>query len=241
MDWMKRFMFVADDFGLSEEANEGLLYAHRAGALTLASLVVTGPASNEAVEIARACPDLTVGLHLSVDHLVGVDRGVWSGERHEGLTQQIDDPLLRNRVRNECEGQVRTFLSLGFAPSFLNSHYHVHTIPSLFPLFVEIAHSHGFRFVRFSKNTPLLCHPDIPITGQDLSRMAIMLGKAGISHADWFRPTFCYLLPPTLSEGVTEIFFHPALGDCEVGYLDLARLIIWGDILRARGCQEVSP
>jgi hypothetical protein len=238
---MRRFMFVADDLGLSDEANEGVRFAWRAGVLSLASLMVSGPASGAAVRIARECPGLTVGLHLVVDQLFGVDQEVWSGKRHEGLTEQIDDPALRDKIRAECRRQAEEFLSLGFGPTFLNTHYHVHTIPSVFGLFVDVAREYGFRFMRFSANTPLLCHPDIPIVKGDLSRMALVLKEAGIGHADWFRPTFCYLLPPPLCEGVTEIFFHPAVGDGEVGYLDLARLMIWGDILRDGGCREVLP
>jgi predicted glycoside hydrolase/deacetylase ChbG (UPF0249 family) len=238
---MRRFMFVADDFGLSDEANEGLCYAYRAGVLKFASLMVDAPASGAAVRIARECPDLTVGLHLVVDHLLDIEPAVWSGKRHEGLTELIDDPALRDTIGAECGRQAREFLSLGFGATFLNSHFHVHTIPSVFGLFVDVAKEYGFRFMRFSANTKLLSHPDIPITKGDLSRMAQVLKEAGIGHADWFRPTFCYLLPPPLCEGVTEIFFHPAVGDGEVGYLDLARLMIWGDILRDGGCREVLP
>ncbi len=238
---MKHFIFVADDFGLSKEINEGIRYTHRAGAVALASLMVREDASSQAVKIARECPGLVVGLHLRVDQLLDVDPGFWAGERHEGFCEKIDDARLRDAIRAECEAQVREFLSLGFAPTFLNSHYHVHTVPSLFPIFVDVARAHGFRFMRLSVHTPLLLHPDIPITQHVLSGMSLTLTGAGIAHTDWFEPTFFYLLPPKLSDGVTELMFHPAVGDSEAGYLDLARLLVWGDMLRADGCSEVFP
>ena len=63
---MKRVIFSADDFGLTEQVNEAVELAHREGALTSASLMVAGPAAADAVRRARALPSLRVGLHLVV-------------------------------------------------------------------------------------------------------------------------------------------------------------------------------
>jgi predicted glycoside hydrolase/deacetylase ChbG (UPF0249 family) len=238
---MKRFMFVADDFGMSAEVNRAVELACRAGAIRLVSLMVTGNAAEQAVAIARGCPGMTVGLHLVVDGLIGVDPVVWTGARCEGLSELVAQPSLRDSMAHECERQIETYFSLGFAPTFLNSHFHVHTIPSLFDLFVELARAHGFTFLRFSPHDPLLAHPDLPISGGDLASMALRLADQGIKHADWYKPTFCYLYPPELSTGLTEIAFHPAWGDSEIGYLDLVRLLSWGSILRSSGSAEFFP
>jgi hypothetical protein len=69
--------------------------------------------------------------------------------------------------------------------------------------------------------------------------MAVRLEGRGIRHSDWYRPTFCYFYPPDLREGLTEIAFHPAWGDSEIGYLDLVRLLSWGNILESRGDTHV--
>ncbi len=63
---MKRVIFSADDFGLSEAVNEAVERAHRDGILDAASLMVAGPAAADAVRRAQAMPRLRVGLHLVV-------------------------------------------------------------------------------------------------------------------------------------------------------------------------------
>ena len=60
----RRLIVSADDFGMSTGINAGILRAHREGILTSASLMVNGSACAEAVELARAHPTLSVGLHL---------------------------------------------------------------------------------------------------------------------------------------------------------------------------------
>ena len=60
----KRLIVSGDDFGLSPGTNFGIIKAHRDGILTNASLMVNGSAFAEAVELARATPGLSVGLHL---------------------------------------------------------------------------------------------------------------------------------------------------------------------------------
>lgn len=62
----KTLIVNGDDFGLSIEVNEGIERAHREGVLTSASLMVNGPAFEDAVARARRLPRLGVGLHLAL-------------------------------------------------------------------------------------------------------------------------------------------------------------------------------
>src|SRR5262249_8725535 len=63
---MKRVIFSADDFGITESVNDAIERAHRDGILHQASLMVAGAAAEDAVRRARALPSLRVGLHLVV-------------------------------------------------------------------------------------------------------------------------------------------------------------------------------
>src|SRR5438067_12769786 len=60
----RRLIVNADDFGMSEAVNEAIIRAHRQGVLTSASLMVTGEAAAQAVQLAKENPGLAVGLHL---------------------------------------------------------------------------------------------------------------------------------------------------------------------------------
>src|SRR5580700_9296108 len=61
---MKELILNADDFGLTQGINCGIIRAHRDGILTSATLMATAPAFDHAVEQARANPTLGVGCHL---------------------------------------------------------------------------------------------------------------------------------------------------------------------------------
>jgi predicted glycoside hydrolase/deacetylase ChbG (UPF0249 family) len=61
---VKSLIITADDFGAAREVNDAVEQAHRHGALTAASLMVSGPAAADAVARAKQMPSLRVGLHL---------------------------------------------------------------------------------------------------------------------------------------------------------------------------------
>src|SRR3984885_1244675 len=61
---MRSLIITADDFGAAREVNDAVEQAHRHGALTAASLMVSAPAASDAVARAQQMPSLRVGLHL---------------------------------------------------------------------------------------------------------------------------------------------------------------------------------
>src|SRR5207245_7473746 len=65
-------IITADDFGLSREINAAVISTFRDGVLTAASLMVAGPAHDEAARLAKQHPGLDVGLHLVVCRGTGV-------------------------------------------------------------------------------------------------------------------------------------------------------------------------
>jgi len=57
---------TADDLGLSPGVTRGIFEAHRRGVVRSTSLLVTFASSAEAAALARAEPDLEVGLHIDL-------------------------------------------------------------------------------------------------------------------------------------------------------------------------------
>lgn len=125
-----RYLIVnADDFGATRGINRGIIEAHRRGIVTSTSLMVTAPWSEEAAALARAAPDLDIGLH--------VDLGSHAG----GLGIDID--LDAERWGTELERQLRQFEELvGCPPTHLDSHHNVHRDPRLLPCFLDVALRH---------------------------------------------------------------------------------------------------
>ena len=138
----------ADDFGLAPAINEGVLLAHRRGCLTSASLSVAGPAAAEAARVAGECPDLGVGLHLTliderpvlppeaIPSLAGRNgrlppdalgfAGRWFGGR-----------IRRRDLRQEVRAQIARLLELGIRPTHLDSHQHLHVLPGVLEIVMQ--------------------------------------------------------------------------------------------------------
>src|SRR5579859_3260075 len=116
----RKLVVNADDFGLSSGVNRGIIEAAERGILTSASLMVRQPAAAEAAQLARAHPQISIGLHL--------DLGEWvlQGGEWQPLYSVVDtqDTVA---VRKEVSHQLAEFQRLlGKTPTHLDSHQHVH-------------------------------------------------------------------------------------------------------------------
>ena len=238
---MRRVIVTADDFGRSPEINQAIIEAHQKGILTCASLMVSEAAADEAVALAKANPTLKVGLHLVlVDGFAVLDRDaipdlVDSNRRFAVSPASVGARIFFSRstaqqAANECEAQVKKFLSTGLPMDHLNSHHHFHIHPTVSKIVVALAKNHDIPAVRL----PL--QGLRTVTGKTAAMAAIMfpwvftlklrLQKAGIAHnreilglyetgamtkENWLR------LIPALKPGVTEIFCHPSVGNTAGG------------------------
>ncbi len=62
----QRLIINADDFGLCESVNKGIVEAHTKGVLTSTTIMANMPAAEQAVELAKNLPTLGVGVHLNL-------------------------------------------------------------------------------------------------------------------------------------------------------------------------------
>jgi predicted glycoside hydrolase/deacetylase ChbG (UPF0249 family) len=124
-----KFVIVnADDFGYGHGVNRGIAFAHDNGVVTATTLVVNGPAVDEAIALARQRPRLSVGLHVN-----------FTDEAQRRF--DFDDLKL---AREELFRQFDRFRELmGKPPAHLDSHQHVHRDARRRPIFQELAKAHG--------------------------------------------------------------------------------------------------
>jgi hopanoid biosynthesis associated protein HpnK len=148
----------ADDFGISRGVNRGIVDAHRDGLVTSASLMPNLPSAEDALTRASICPDLGLGLHLTltagrplcrpaeVPTLVDPDgRFLLLGAL---LARLSTGKVRRDDLRRELTAQIEWALRRGMRPSHLDSHHHVHTHPVVAPIVVGLAREHGIGWVR---------------------------------------------------------------------------------------------
>ena len=154
-----RLIVHADDFGLSEAVNRGVVAAHRDGILTSASLMVTGDAFEHAAVLARENPSLDVGVHLTLtEHQPLMDAAavpslVGEGGRFLPHAIAFGRRYLKGRielteVRAELDAQIRRAAAAGLPISHLDGHQHVHMLPGVAHVVAELAERHGIRAVR---------------------------------------------------------------------------------------------
>lgn len=159
----RRLIVNADDFGQSHSINQAVIRAHREGILTTASLMVNGPAAEEAVTLARQHPTLGVGLHLTlicgtsslppgaVPGLVD-SQGRFSNQPVAAGFRYFTRPRLRNDLRRELAAQFERFHATGLPLDHVNGHLHFHLHPTVFQLLMEQAGEWRIRHLRLTRD-----------------------------------------------------------------------------------------
>jgi len=152
-----RLIVNADDFGISERVNDGIVLAHRAGIVTATSLMAVGRAFKPAVSWCRAIPSLDVGVHLTLvaERPLLTDKSSLAGPggRFPGSTRALFLKFLNGEirladVRAEWRAQIERVLDHGIAVTHLDSHQHVHMLPGLADLCLQLASRYHVPFVR---------------------------------------------------------------------------------------------
>jgi predicted glycoside hydrolase/deacetylase ChbG (UPF0249 family) len=192
---MRVLIVNADDFGRSRGINSGVIKAHEEGIVTSAGLMVCWPDAEEAAAYARQNRKLSVGLH--------VDLGEWINEDGTWVTVYkrvaVDDPAA---VEREIRSQLERFRALiGADPTHLDSHQHVHT--------------HGGPV----DATLRAVATELRIPVRDIGDTVLYNGSfygqnlRGDSFPEAITTEALISLIRELSDGITELSCHPAIGD----------------------------
>jgi hopanoid biosynthesis associated protein HpnK len=236
---MKRVIFSADDFGLTESVNEAVELAHREGALTSASLIVGAPAAADAVRRARALPDLRVGLHLvviegpavlpasQIPDLVDTGGEFPSDQLRLGINYFFR-PHVRRQLAAEIRAQFAAFAATGLTLDHANAHKHMHLHPTVGRLLIDIGWEFGLRSIRVPAEPPAVlaaCGTRVGLGDRALYQWTRLLrGQAraaglatndrcfGLAWSGHMTTDRVRRLLAVLPDGVSEIYFHPATG-----------------------------
>jgi hopanoid biosynthesis associated protein HpnK len=249
---MKQLIINADDFGLHENINLGIIEGHTKGCVTSTSIMAGAPAFEQAAALAADHPQLGVGIHLT---LVG-GRPVTNPEYVKSL---VDDegmfcdsyPLFLKRiclgdihlddVQRELSAQVKKALSAGIQITHLDSHQHMHIVPGILAVVLNIAKECKIRAMRIPAE-PLLFRGGFKAgTGRIIGRSGLSIlsslarvkaRKNGLVVPDSFYGMLAggsmderllLNIIGSLPDGVAEVMIHPGLGDAV-----LSNTFTWG-------------
>ncbi len=153
-----RAVVVADDFGRSLSVNRAIAEAHERGIVTAASIMAGGDAFEQAVQIAKSHPRLSVGLHVTLcdgrsvlpcAEIPDLVDSSGSFEKKPSLAWiKYGAAALLCQLEREIEAQFDRLEESGIHPSHVDSHHHLHMRPAVFGILCRLASRRGVRWIR---------------------------------------------------------------------------------------------
>jgi hopanoid biosynthesis associated protein HpnK len=237
---MRGLIVTADDFGAAPEVNEAVEIAHHQGLLTTASLMVAGAAAADAVDRARRSPSLRVGLHLvlvegrpwspsaEVPDLVDA-QGRFRTDMVRMAVDIFRRPSVRRQVAAEIAAQFAAFQATGLTLDHVTTHKHFHLHPTIAGLMIDIGGRFGLQAARSpvepsdvlklaepqNRPAPFLAAGWARLSQRQLRAAGLLtpdqvfgLRWSGAMTTERFRGLLAHL-----PAGLSEIYFHPAIGD----------------------------
>ena len=185
---MRQLIVNADDFGLTSGVNRAIVEAHRDGVVSSATLMANSAAFDQAVEVARARPQLSVGCHVvlvdgtpvslpeTVDTLLAI-RSAEPGNFYSSLSAFAARATLggfdREQLVAEITAQIRKIQATGLEVTHLDSHKHAHIFPEILRAMLRAAKICGVRAIR----SPFV--PMKAIMAQNFAGKRVLLKRYG--------------------------------------------------------------
>jgi hopanoid biosynthesis associated protein HpnK len=235
--FVKQLIVNADDFGLHELINEGIIEGHNNGCITSTSIMAGGNAFEHAVTSIRQYPQLGVGVHLTLIGAKPVARanicslltreGIFFSSYREFVQKYLLGLISKEHIEYELRCQMRKVAGRGIVISHVDSHQHLHCLPGMVSIVSKIAKEFGVRKVRISAE-PLSYLGSKPLNITRLAEKTILsacaiFAKHGYNKLGLYSPHNFYgmLAGGSMSEaelyhiicnvpdGVSEIMVHP--------------------------------
>jgi predicted glycoside hydrolase/deacetylase ChbG (UPF0249 family) len=155
-----RLILNADDFGLTCGINRAIGELHAAGVLSSATLMASGAAFDDAIEVARAHSTLGVGCHIvlvdgapasppeTIRSLIGDDGKNFRPSLGEFMRALLLGRIDAAEVAREAAAQVERLQRAGIAVTHLDTHKHVHVFPAIARPLLQVAERCGVGAMR---------------------------------------------------------------------------------------------
>lgn len=157
----------ADDYGRTPSINMAISECFKQGIIDRASLMVTMPYIDEAIELAIKHNFINkIGLHINIDDGYPLTNEIKQcpifcnkkGEFNSVFKSKfiykffIFGKKNRKALQNEIEAQIVKFNNLGCSLKHIDSHHHIHTMPSILPFIIKAGKKYCFESMRIRMN-----------------------------------------------------------------------------------------
>lgn len=219
---MKQVIINADDFGMSEAVNYGVIKAYRDGVVSSASIMINQAAAAHAILLLKEVPSLFVGLHVNLT----TGSPVSSPDKVPTLVKQdgtyIGSKAFKTHTRafsyedayTETKAQVERFRQLfGYYPAHLDPHSATddNSAKALLNVAEEYGVHTGVPYKGVFTQSSEQQYRQVECPASPTGRYGEILSR-GVEPEDFFKDTFS-ILKNRDNGKVTELHFPP-------GYID---------------------
>ena len=179
-----RYIIInADDFGRHAEINRAVEEGLEHGCLRSATVMPGGAAFAGAIDIARRHEELGLGVHFTlvdghpilppeeIPSLVGSE-GDFLPDHTALLKRYLKGGVNLEEVRRELAAQLQKVEATGIPISHVDSHQHMHTLPGIIDIVLDLAARAGIRAVRT---------PRTPLFAGAFGGLGQLVGRLGVS------------------------------------------------------------
>ncbi|MDY5279037.1 carbohydrate deacetylase [Sharpea porci] len=211
---MKKLIINADDFGLSDGCNQGILQGHQEGLISSTTVMMTCPNIEKTIALLRNVDDLGVGVHLCITSGRPLTDGQsfrdkdGSFKKRNTYLHGIDCDI--EEVYQEWKAQIDTFIKLaGRMPDHFDSHHHIHLMPRFLSVTRKLSQEYNLPLRQEKQvitNQPFVpCFTDFHASNANIETLEKII---------------------TMPEETVEIMTHPAFCDqhlCEISSYNTER------------------
>lgn len=233
---MKQLIINADDFGRHELINRAVQIAYEKGCLKSATIMAGGIDFDDAVNTAKKLSGLGVGIHLTlangnpilppkeIPSLV-TEEGTFYDNHAAFLKRYLQGKINFDEVRDELSAQIEKVKRAGLNLTHVDSHQHLHHVPKIIDIVLELADAAGIHAIRISSTK--IFEGEFGGIGQFIGRIGLASlakfaahkahGKkflspnhfTGIVAGESITENFMVNLIENLRGGTTEVMLHP--------------------------------
>ncbi len=232
---MKYLIVTAEDFGLSQSINRGIIKARKDGIVTSMGLMPSGEAFSDAVKLLKDCNIEEVCAHLSLTETAPcsdprdipslVTKDVRLPKNYAGFLLRFFLKRIKNEhIYIELKSQLDKIRAAGFRLMCLGSHQYIHMVPSILDIFVKLAKEYNIPAIRYPRRDLFIP----PFSVKKLYKKCVLLyfenairkilREAKVKFTDDFlgildsgniREDSLIEMLTRLKEGTTELVCHP--------------------------------
>lgn len=227
----------ADDFGLSEAIDDGILLLAQMGRVNAVSMMVVGPSFERNAARLRACAVQT-GLHLDLTETARVFRMPLRELIARAYLRRLDMQALSQEIEAQLDGFEAV---MHRAPHYVDGHQHVHQLPGVRELLVRSLQARYGLNLPWIRSTRVGTTAELPVKDHIKARIVEALGArklkrlcedAGIQTNNAFHGVYSFACGRAPYATMLRTWLHNAAhGDLIMCHPALAQCTDSGDVI----------